>query len=653
MTKQRAPYGSWPSPISSQTLTQGMAHFSEPQLDADKCYWLETRPEEQGRTVIVCRDGQGECCDITPEATSVRTRIHEYGGGSYTVDKGIVYFVNNADQRIYCQPPQQPAFPLSPEGDYRYGDFCIDPTRQQLIGVCEIHHPDREAENCIVAVNLDGTSVSGFHLLAFGNDFYSNPRVSPDGQHLSWLSWQHPQMPWDNTECWLAEFSALGLLQKHRKVAGGSDDGSRQESVFQPQWSPTGELFFVSDRSQWWNLYRFSPISKETHPVVAMEAEFATPQWVFGLSCYSFINSYHIFCCYTHEGRWSGALIDTLTQRLTPINLPYNSISYIAGNEDTDTAVFIAASDTQTPSLFQWHDQKITLLAQSRPLSLAAADISTAEAISFHNRQGQRVHGFYYPPQNQSYQGPAADKPPLLVICHGGPTSATHGALSLKVQYWTSRGFAVFDINYSGSTGYGRAYRDRLRGQWGKLDVDDICSGADYLIQQGRVDADKVAVRGSSAGGFTVLAALTFGSVFKAGASLYGIGDLSLLASDTHKFESRYLDQLVGPYPEDKDLYQQRSPIHHVDQLNCPVIFLQGLEDKVVPPNQAETMVKALAERNIPVAYASYRGEGHGFRKAETIRHALEVEYGFYAAIFGFNPEQNLPSVPFTQGETA
>ncbi|MBX2808545.1 MAG: prolyl oligopeptidase family serine peptidase [Cellvibrionaceae bacterium] len=650
MTKQTAPYGSWPSPISAQALTQGATHFSEPQLDQQHCYWLETRPQEQGRTLIRCRTAKGNCVDISPPGVSVRTRIQEYGGGSYRVKAGVIYFVNEADQRIYCQQPQQQATSLTPVGDYRYSDFCIDTQRQQLICVCEIHHRDREAESCIVAVNLDGSSTSGFHLLAFGQDFYANPRVSPDGHYLSWLSWQHPHMPWDNTECWLAEFSALGLLQKHRKIAGGSD-GQTQESVFQPQWSPTGELFFVSDRSQWWNLYRFNPLTRETQVVVAMDAEFAIPQWVFGLSCYSFINSYHIFCCYTHEGRWSAGIIDTLTQRLIPIKLPYNSISGIAGNEDTDTAVFIAASETQTPSVVQWHDQRLSLLAQSRGLLLDSADIATAEVMHFHNPQQQTVHGFYYAPCNRHYQGPDADKPPLLVMCHGGPTSATSAALSLKIQYWTSRGFAVFDINYSGSSGYGRAYRDRLRGQWGQQDVEDIIAGAQYLIAKGRVDIDKVAVRGSSAGGFTVLAALTFGSVFKAGASLYGIGDLSLLAQDTHKFESRYLDQLVGPYPEDKALYQQRSPIHHVDQLNCPVIFLQGLEDKVVPPNQAQTLVDALIEHAVPVAHVTYAGEGHGFKKAETLCHALAVEYGFYADIFGLTPAETLPTVPFKHSE--
>ena len=653
MTKQISAYGSWPSAINSQLLTQGMKRLSEPQLEGDHCYWLESRPEEKGRTQVVCRHPDGSLHEVTPPDVNVRSRIHEYGGGSYRAHKGSIYYVNDKDQRIYQldtltnNTPQ----PLTPEGQYRYSDFCIDDERQQLICVCEIHHQEREAENCIIAVKLDGSSVVGFNLLVFGNDFYSNPRVSPDGTYLSWLTWKHPNMPWDNSECYLAEFSPVGLMQKQRKVAGGSDDGARNESIFQPQWSPTGELFFVSDRNQWWNLYRYQPNTKTTTAVFEVEAEFATPQWVFGMSTYGFLNSFTVFCCYTQQGRWHAATIDTLTSHVKTLALDYNSVDAISCNEDSDTAVFVGANDTTLEQIIQWHDQQTTTLATSGKLAVAVDELSSPEAITFNNNHGHAVHGFYYPPQNARYTDTASALPPLLVMCHGGPTGATRSALNLKIQYWTNKGFAVFDINYSGSTGYGRPYRDRLKGQWGVLDVDDICAGADHLVQQGLVDSQRVAVRGSSAGGYSVLAALTFRNSFTAGASLYGIGDLRLLAEDTHKFESRYLDQLIGPYPEAAAVYRARSPLHHVDQLHCPVIFLQGLEDKVVPPSQAEAMVNALAEKNIPVAYATFADEGHGFRNADNIRYALDVEYAFYCQIFQLKPSTSLVDVPFVVKE--
>lgn len=667
--KTTAPYGSWPSSIKSEVLTQGVTGLNEPQLDGNNCYWLESRPEDKGRTVIVKRAASGEVVNITPADVNVRTRIHEYGGSCYRVHKGIVYYVNDADQRIYSLDttisqtgtPAQPVV-LSPEGDYRYADICIDEERQQLICVCEIHKKtnatkadvkegvkeSNEPENCIIGIKLDGSSTSGFSIIVFGSDFYSNPRISPDGVYLSWLSWNHPNMPWDNSECWLAELSSFGLLQKHHKVAGGVD-GSRNESVFQAQWSPTGELFFVSDRNNWWNLYRFNPNNKMTNCVLEMDAEFATPQWVFGMSTYGFLNSFTLLCCYTQQGRWYLAKIDTLTSQFTKMVIPYTSISSIYCNDETDSALFLGANETDLSRVVLWQNDKCSELKVSANLALPQAEYSKPQSLSFKNSQQQDVFGFYYPPHNTQYQADKGELPPLLVMCHGGPTGATSSALNLKIQYWSNRGFAVFDINYSGSTGYGRAYRDRLKQQWGILDVDDICAGAAFLVEDGKADPKKLAVRGSSAGGYSVLAALTFHQQFTAGASLYGIGDLSLLTEDTHKFESRYLDQLIGPYPDDKAVYQARSPLHHVDQLQCPVIFLQGLEDKVVPPNQAEAMVNALAEKNIPVAYVTFPEEGHGFRQAENIRHAIDVEYAFYASEFNLQVDDELPEVPYIE----
>lgn len=666
-TKQVLPYGGWPSSITSETLTQGLSHLNEPTLVDGACYWLESSPENKGRTTIMCKDALGAIGAITPSNINVRTRIHEYGGGGYLIHNGYAYFTNDSDQRVYrCaaspnKAPTETLEALSPEGAYRYADFCIDEQREQLICVCEIHKKSKkEPENCIVALKLDGSSTTAFNILVFGNDFYSNPRVSPDGEHISWLTWNHPNMPWDASECWIAQFSAFGLLQKQLKVAGGNlsksiDDGDNKhiigESIFQPQWSPSGELFFVSDRSNWWNIERYSPSTKTRNKVHTMEAEFATPQWVFGMSTYSFLNSFSLFCCYTQNGRWYAGTIDLLSSHFKALELPYSSIRSIAANDETDTAVFIASDYDQLESIVQWHDHQLETVTTSGHLSIDTKELSQPIAKHFNNSQSQQVHGFYYAPQNSQYEANSDSKPPLLVMCHGGPTGSTSSALNLKIQYWTNRGFAVFDINYSGSTGYGRLYRDRLKGQWGIADVDDICAGAAFISEQGLADAQQLAVRGSSAGGYSVLASLTFKDTFKAGASLYGIGDLSLLATDTHKFEARYLDQLIGPYPEDKEVYKKRSPINSVEQLNCPVIFLQGLEDKVVPPNQAETMVCSLFKQGIPVAYVTFTEEGHGFRQAQNIQTAIDSEYAFYMNIFGIQSNTPLITVPFVDAE--
>jgi dipeptidyl aminopeptidase/acylaminoacyl peptidase len=651
MTKKVLPYGNWPSKISSQLLTKNSPKLSEPKLSSDSQYWLETRPEEKGRTVIICHQADKVTKVITPEGMSVRTRIHEYGGGSYLIHNQTAYFVNDSDQRIYQHNLQtQELSPLTPKGQYRFADFCIDKQRQQLICVCEIHKDDhKEPENCIVAVKLDGSSTTALSMLVFGNDFYSNPRLSPDGKHLSWLTWNHPNMPWDNTECWLADITSLGLLQKHRKVAGGSDDGNRHESIFQPQWSPTGELFFVSDRNEWWNLYKYNVETKTTECIHEMPAEFAMPQWVFGMSTYGFLNSYTVFCTYTQDGEWHSGLIDTMTKQFNPLTSDFISFDAIDCDDESDAAIFVGANKNSSDNIILWRKHEWKNLSPTEKSPIDKNEFSLAQAITFSNNQQQDVHAFYYPPQNAQYEDQHSALPPLLVMCHGGPTGATRTTLNLKIQYWTNRGFAVLDVNYSGSTGYGRQYRDRLKQQWGVLDVDDICCGADYLVQEGKVDPQRVAVRGSSAGGYTVLAALTFRDSFKAGASLYGIGDLSLLAEDTHKFESRYLDQLIGPYPEQQSIYENRSPLFHIDQLQCPVIFLQGLEDKVVPPNQAESMVKALAQKKIPVAYVTFSEEGHGFRQAQNIQFAIDAEYGFYASIFSLNPAEKLPQVPFVK----
>lgn len=633
-----APYGSWRSPISAQSLTADNVRLSEPQPDGDDCYWLESRPQEQGRSALVHLAADGTRRDLLPAPLSVRTRLNEYGGGSYCVMQGQVYLVLDSDQRIYQLGADGDLKPISPEGPYRYADLTIDAPRRRLICVREDHSAEgTEEQHDIVALALDGSE--SVQVLVSGADFYSNPRISPDGTRLSWLCWHHPNMPWDGTECYVATLDANGQPQGAQCIAGGAN-----ESVFQPQWSPDGALFFVSDRSNWWNLYRW--VDGQVEALCTLEAEFATPQWVCGMSTYSFLNSGTLLCCYTRDGLWQLAEFDLTHLTLTDIETGLTAVSSVQCANGRGW--FLGAGTHQSTQLWRFDPQlesSLVPVARSAKDDPAAEYVSEPQPVSFDTRDDEQAHGFYYPPHNPDFQAPEGDLPPLLVVCHGGPTGATEAALNLKIQYWTSRGFAVLDVNYRGSTGYGRRYRERLKGHWGDTDIIDVCSGADYLVRAGLAHPEQCAIRGSSAGGYTVLAALTFSDRFQAGASLYGIGDLETLARDTHKFESRYLDTLVGPYPAQATLYRERSPIHHVQRLRCPVIFLQGLQDKIVPPDQAQTMASALSDKGVPNALVEFPEEGHGFRQADNIERALEAELYFYGQVFGFTPADTLRPV--------
>lgn len=635
-----AAYGSWRSPISAEDLTRGKVRLSEPQIDGDCLYWLESRPEEKGRNALVRLDAKGQREDLLAPPHSVRTRAHEYGGGSYCVAEGAIYLVLDSDQRIYRLTDDQ-LTPISPQGPYRYADLQLDKPRNRLICVREDHSdPANEERNEVVTLNLDGSGE--LIVLASGADFYSNPRLSPSGEQLCWLSWNHPNMPWDASQLHLAGLSEDGIITREEVIAGGD-----RESIFQPEWSPDEELYFVSDRTNWWNLYRLQ--GEDVEPLCYLEAEFATPQWVFGMSSYGFLDANTLLCSYTCDGHWQLARLDLTHGSLTDIETGLTELSAIHCAEGE--GVFLGANAHQSPALWRYRPgatESLLAVALSAQEDPPSAYLSNPEPVSFETSDGDQSYGFYYPPHNPDFQGPESELPPLLVTCHGGPTGATQTALNLKIQFWTSRGFAVLDVNYRGSTGYGRRYRDKLKGNWGLTDVTDVCSGAEYLADQGLADPQRRAIRGSSAGGYTVLAALTFGDAFQAGASLYGIGDLEALARDTHKFESRYLDQLVGPYPERLDLYRERSPIRHIERLRCPVIFLQGEEDKIVPPNQAQAMVDALTEKGIPNALILFSEEGHGFRQAPNIRRALEAELFFYSCIFGFEPADHLKPVAIT-----
>ena len=631
-----AAYGSWKSPISSDLIVTSTIALGEIQLDGGDIYWSETRPTEGGRNVIVRRSADGAITDITPPGFNARSTVHEYGGGAYTVDAGVVYFSNFADQRLYRQNPDAPPQPITPPIDMRYADAVIDRRRGRMICVREDHTGAGEAVNTIAALALDGGGESV--VLAQGYDFYSTPRLSPDGAQLAWLAWNHPNMPWDGTELWCATLTEEGLIDSAQLVAGGLE-----ESIFQPEWSPVGVLHFVSDQTGWWNLYRWHDARVE--PLHPMQAEFGLPQWVFGMRSYGFESAGRIVCVYGAAGIDQLAILDTSSGAFETIETPYTMFAY--PHSAPGQLVALAGSPTEHAAVVRLDldTRQIETLRRTSELAVDPGYISAPQAVEFPTDAGLTAHAFFYRPRNADYRAPAGQRPPLLVMSHGGPTAATTAELDLEKQYWTSRGIAVLDVNYGGSTGYGRAYRQRLNDQWGIVDMNDCANGALYLAKLGKVDGDRLAITGGSAGGYTTLCALTFRDEFSAGASYYGVSDLAALAQDTHKFESRYLDRLIGPYPERKDLYHQRSPIHYSNRLECPVILFQGLEDKVVPPNQAELMVDALRAKGLPVAYVAFEGEQHGFRKAENIKRALDGEFYFYARIFGFEPADTIEPV--------
>ena len=634
-----ASYGSWKSPISSDLIVASSIRLGEIELDGETIYWSEGRPSDGGRCPIV-RYVKGEVQDITPSPFNVRTRVHEYGGGSYFVSEGIVYFSNFVDQRLYRQSPGAAPEPLTPAAEFRYADAVSDRPRNRLICVREDHRAEGEAVNTIVAINFDtplenGGQDSG-QVLVSGSDFYAAPRLSPDGLRLCWLSWNHPNMPWDGTELWVAAVLPDGSLGEAERIAGGL-----AESIFQPEWSPDGRLYFVSDRTDWWNLYRWNPAASSPSPsaleaLCPKAAEFGQPLWVFGMTTYGFESADSLICTYIEAGIQHLARLDTHSLELTEIHSPFANLGGLKVGKGY--AAFIGGSATAPGAIarLDFSTGEVSILRRSSDLTVDPGYLSVPEVLEFPTENGLTAYGFYYAPQNQDYAAPAGEKPPLLVKSHGGPTASTTASFNPGIQYWTSRGIAVLDVNYGGSTGYGREYRERLKGNWGIVDVDDCVNGAKYLVAKGLVDGDRLCIDGGSAGGYTTLAALTFRDVFKAGASFYGVSDLEALARDTHKFESRYLDGLIGKYPEEREIYLARSPIHAVDQLSCPLIFFQGDEDKIVPPNQAEMMVDALKAKGLPVAYVLYEGEQHGFRKSENIKRTLDGELYFYSRVFGF-----------------
>jgi dipeptidyl aminopeptidase/acylaminoacyl peptidase len=627
-------YGSWKSPITAEMIASGSTGLSEVRLDGDEIYWLEMRPAEGGRSVIVRRRTDGIIEDCIPPGFNARTRVHEYGGGSYCVAAGTVFFSNFADHRLYRIQQGRTPEPISAEGAFRFADLTWDEKRERVLCVREDHTGNGEPVHTIVAVDPDRGGLGD--VLATGRDFYAAPCPSPDGTSIAYVAWDHPFMPWDAAEVWRAPVLENGSLGEARRIAGG-----RTESALEPAWSPDGTLYFVSDRTDWWNIYCYREAT--TRAIAPRQEEFGSPPWVFGMRHYAFALPSRIVCTSTRDGMWTLAEINADVTGLRAISLPFTEYESIQC--DRRQAVFLAGAPAMPRSVVRLDlgSRRTDILRSSVKLDIDSAYISTPESVEFPTEEGLCAYGLFYPPAHPEAIGPADEKPPLVVMIHGGPTSAASTALRLGIQYYTSRGIAVLDVNYRGSTGFGRTYRERLYGRWGVADVDDCCAGAEFLARQGRVDGKRMAIRGGSAGGYTTLACLAFRKVFAAGASHYGVSDCEVLAQDTHKFESRYLDSLIGPYPERRDLYIARSPIHHLDGLERPVIFFQGLDDKIVPPNQAEMMVEALKRRGVPVAYVPFEGEQHGFRKAENIRRALEAELYFFSRVFGFALSDEIP----------
>jgi dipeptidyl aminopeptidase/acylaminoacyl peptidase len=605
--------------------------------DGDDLYWSELRPDEAGRIVVCRRGANGATTDITPPGFNARTRVHEYGGGHFAVGGGIVWFTNFTDQRLYRQDDGGTPRPITPAVDVRHADMVVDDRRRRLYAVREDHTTGApEPVNSIASLDWNGESDP--ITVAGGNDFYSSPKLSPDGNRIAWTTWNHPNMPWDGCELWVGELDPAGQVTSSRRIAGGEE-----ESILQPEWSPSGQLYFISDRSDWWNLYRVRGSGDE--PVHPRAAEFGAPQWVFGMRFYAFAGPDEIVCLYSEASGTRIGRIDLSTGTLKQVELLYTSLNNVQTN-GRKVALF-AGSPTLAERVLtiDLDTGAQEVVKVSNPAHIDSGNLSYPKAVEFPTEGGLTAHAIYYPPKNQAYEGPPDEKPPLMVRCHGGPTSSAGPTYTFEYHYWTSRGFAVVDVNYGGSSGYGRAYRNRLNGNWGVVDVDDCINAAKFLVAGDLADADRVWITGGSAGGFTTLLSLTKRDFYNTGASHYGIGDLELFIKETHKFEAHYVDTLVGPYPERADLYRDRSAVHFADNLKCPVILFQGLEDKVVPPSQAEEFVAVCRKKKLPYAYVVFEGEQHGFRQEKNIRRSIEGEMYFVSRIFGFATADQIESV--------
>lgn len=633
------PFGSWPTPITSRVVVAEAVGLGEVAVDGGDVLWSERRPAEGGRTAVVRLLKDGSRAELLPDGGNARTAVHEYGGGAWWSRDDVLWFASWSDQRLYRRDPKTGGVEaLTPEpaiarGD-RYADGDVSPDGEWIACVREHHPPEGRGAVDVrnEVVRLAAHRPSAPEVLVSGPDFVSDPRWSPDGERLCWLEWNHPNMPWD------------GTTLRVRDLASGEESvvaGGERESVSEPRWQDDGSLTFISDRTGWWNLYRFSRGAGAVEPLVEIDAEIGIPQWVFGISRYAVLGDGRVVFARVCDG-FDAVAVRLTDGTLSELELPFTTIRCLVGAGDA-SVVIVGAAPTTEPSVTRVSlgegatVEALETLRPARELGVESGYISAPEPIEFPSADSRRAYGLFYGPTNPAYAGPEEALPPLLVGIHGGPTGAAVPELGLDVQFFTSRGFAVVEVNYGGSTGYGRAYRDLLRGAWGIVDVEDCIAAARHLADQGIVDPRRMCISGGSAGGFTTLASLARADTpFAAGGDYFGVADLEALATETHKFESRYLDNLVGPYPEQRELYRQRSPISHIEDFTRPLIVLQGLEDEVVPPNQATMIVEALRAKGVPVAYVAFEGEQHGFRQEANIRRALDSELSFYAQIFGF-----------------
>ncbi|CAJ1461033.1 unnamed protein product [Effrenium voratum] len=664
------PYGEWVSPITAKFITAGAVRLGAASCADGRVRWLEGRPQEGGRQVVCTLEQCGKTrmkVDETPEDVNARTRVHEYGGVPYwPAPEGGLFYTNFSDQRLYWQKPGSDPICLTPKSAYeedlryRFADCVLDLPRNRLICVREDHTDPKpsDVKNTVCSVSLDGSG--SMTVLAEGFDFFAAPRLSPDGTQLAYLCWNHPNMPWDSTELRVAKLDDSGGAGVQTVCGDAKAKDADAISVLQPAWSPAGLLHFISDTTGWWNLYTWD--GKQVKSLCPKEAEFAgaAPGWQLGQQNYCFLPDGTCLACYADKARGASRLIRLADGQEfgQEEGLPRH-FGGMCPAPDGRSLYFLGGEPATAPGLYSWAmpekgeagKEAEMLVSSMTGVQVDTGYISQPELIEFPTGKGdETAFGFYYPPTNRDFQaGEDSRPPPLLVKAHGGPTAQTSISFNPALQFWTSRGFAVLDVDYRGSTGYGRAYRQKLKGNWGLVDIEDVCAGAEYLVQKGLADSKRLAIDGGSAGGYTTLGALAFRDVFTAGCSLYGVADLATLAGDTHKFESRYLDGLVGPYPEAKDIYAERAPINHTDRLSCPILLLQGDEDKIVPPNQAELMYEALKSRGLPCALKIYKGEQHGFRRSENIEDALNSELTFYGEVFGFKPSagkgQELPKL--------
>ena len=612
-------------------MSAASVRLSQPRIAGAYAYWLESRPVENGRSVLVRARPGCELSDLTPPGFSVRSRVHEYGGGAFSVDDAALYFVNDDDQQIYVQTLDSGAVkPLSRAAGCRFADLLVDKWHARLIAVCE-EHATRGAtpRNTLVSISLRNGQVN---TLAQGHDFYSSPAISPDGRQLAWLSWNAPLMPWDGCELWLAEFNSDATLASSRCVAGGAD-----ESLFQPQFAPDGLLYFVSDRSGYWNIYRYT--DDKSHAITQDAMDYGFAQWNFGMSSYGFLADGAILATRIHEGVSELVKISAAGKTRT-LDFGGTQIEHL--HVSGADCVLLAGGSTRP--------QEVTLGSAGHFQALSATEnivpdeyLSEPEFMRFPTGDGAIAYAWYYPPHNPHHRVPRGEAPPLVVKCHGGPTAMSGNGLEPRIQFWTSRGFAVAEVNYRGSSGFGRDYRRSLYADWGIKDAEDCVAAARYLVERKLANPRQLAISGSSAGGFTVLCALARHDYFQAAAVYYGLSELETAMRDTHKFEAHYGEHLLGPWPEARDVYRSRSPLYAAERIHCPVIFFQGLKAKVLPPDQTERMLNALRANQLPVAYLSFAEEGHGFRRRETLQRALEAELAFYARIFGFTPADRLP----------